>query len=42
MVEISPDFSPASLNRLKRVVATVVLPLVPVIPTNFIFFDGLS
>ena len=30
------------LNKLYKSVTEVVLPLVPVIPTNFIFSEGLS
>ena len=41
-VESNPTLYPAFLNNWYNNDATVVLPFVPVIPTNFNFDDGLS
>ena len=41
-VESKPTLYPKPLNKLNNKVTVVVFPLVPVIPTNFIFSEGLS
>ena len=41
-VDNNPTLNPAFLNNWYNSEATVVLPFVPVIPTNFNLLDGLS